>query len=127
MTCNDNQDLPDTAFFVSLENGVWDALVSGDPVADGAMLTDDFLGVYPSGFATRADHMQQLSKGPAMQSYELSDVRLLPVGSGQALLCYRAQYQRFGSDLTETMFITSLWKQCDGRWLNSFSQDTPAA
>ncbi|MFT7597063.1 MAG: hypothetical protein ACI8R4_004407 [Paracoccaceae bacterium] len=72
------------------------------------MLTPGFLGVYPRGFAGRSDHTGQLTDGPVMQSYDLSDARLLVVGSDHALLCYRADFKRAGSDKAEAMFISSL-------------------
>lgn len=118
---------PDLALFITLETRVWQALVAGDPQGDGAMLTPDFLGVYPSGFSDRDDHTGQLANGPIMQSYDLDQARLLTIGDDHALLSYRATYVRAGGDATEVMYISSLWERRDGSWLNSFSQDTPAA
>jgi hypothetical protein len=46
------------------------------------------------------------------------------------LLCYRADYRPAragGPGAASTMYISSLWVERDGRWLNVFSQDTPAA
>jgi len=46
------------------------------------------------------------------------------------MLCYRADYRRLRDGLpgeSETMYISSLWTESDGRWLNVFSQDTPAS
>jgi hypothetical protein len=42
------------------------------------------------------------------------------------MLCYRAEFTRPGSSTDEVMFISSLWVQRDGRWRNTFSQDSPA-
>lgn len=127
MTQKDNPMMPDLAGFVALETGVWQALVAGDAGADGALLTRGFLGVYPSGFANRADHTGQLADGPVMRSYTLDGARLLVIGVDHALLSYRARYVRAGSDTPEVMFISSLWERHGTGWLNSFSQDTPAA
>ena len=118
--------IPEIAHFIALETRVWQALISGDAAADGAMLTREFLGVYPSGFASRSDHTGQLDGGPVMQHYKLSDTRLLAIGPDHALLCYRADFTRAGSDKPEAMFISSLWERHHTGWLNSFSQDTPA-
>lgn len=126
MTSHDTSKLPELAHFVALETRVWDALVNGDATADAALLTADFLGVYPSGFAGRGDHTGQLADGPVMQTYDLSDTRLLPIGPDHALLCYRATYTRPGSSTPEVMYISSLWVRVGSRWMNSFSQDTPA-
>jgi hypothetical protein len=41
------------------------------------------------------------------------------------MLCYRAQFTRPGRSAEEAMFISSLWVERHGRWLNLFSQDSP--
>jgi hypothetical protein len=116
-----------TKFFVDLESGVWDALVTGDADADRELLSDDFVGVYPSGFANRADHTDELADGPSIASYAITDAKLIDVSTDAALLCYRADYRRPSHSTVEVMFISSLWVQREGRWWNTFSQDTPAA
>ena len=113
-------------FFVGLESGVWDALVSGDADADRDLLSNDFVGVYPTGFANRADHTGELADGPSVASYAINDARLIDVSADAALLCYRAAYRRSSHSAEEVMFISSLWVQREGRWWNTFSQDTPA-
>lgn len=128
MMTRDNDDMPDLAAFLALETKVWEALVKGDNDADAALLTPDFLGVYPSGFAGRADHSGQLGNGPVMARYRFDQARLRTIGRDHALLSYRASYRRVGQGAcSEVMFITSLWQRTDAGWLNSFSQDTPAA
>lgn len=114
--------------FVELERGVWDALCRGDADADTRLLSDDFLGVYPSGFATRTEHAGQLANGPTVASYDLHEARLLVVSPDDVMLCYRADWHRIGStdSSAESMYISSLWSRRDGRWLNLFSQDSPA-
>ncbi len=112
---------------LSLETQVWQALVAGDPVADGRILTTGFLGVYPSGFSTKAEHCGQLSDGPVMKSFALSQAKLRVISPIAVLLSYCADYQRTGSANKDLMYITSLWEHGASGWLNSFSQDTPAA
>jgi hypothetical protein len=117
-------------FFVELESQVWDALIRGDADADRALLTSDFLGVYPSGFADRSDHAGELDDGPTVAEYSIIDARLMRVSATAVLLCYRAECRHLragvpGSD--EAMYISSLWTEHDGRWSNAFSQDTPAS
>jgi hypothetical protein len=116
-----------TQFFVDLESGVWDAQVSGDADAERELLSADFVGVYPSGFATRAEHAEQLSDGPITTSYSITDARLIEVSADSVMLCYRADYQPSSSAAAESMYISSLWVERDGRWWNTFSQDSPAA
>ena len=114
--------------FVRLETAVWQALVDGDAAADAALLTDDFLGVYPSGFAGRDDHAGQLADGPTVATFELSEERLLAISDDAVILSYRADSRpAAGSAHPEpaAMYVSSLWCRRDGRWLNVFSQDTP--
>ena len=110
------------------EANVWQALVDGDGDADGRMLSEDFLGVYPSGFADRSDHVRQLIDGPTVTSFELHDAQTLVVSDTAVLLAYRADFRRpsrTGSPTDESMFVSSLWCRRDDCWINVFSQDTP--
>ncbi|OZC84794.1 DUF4440 domain-containing protein [Rhodococcus sp. 06-412-2C] len=113
-------------FFIDLESRVWDALANGDADADLELLSADFVGVYPTGFANRADHANQLADGPSIASYSISEAKLIEVSGNAAMLCYRADYLRPHRSVGEAMFVSSLWFQRDGRWQNEFSQDTPA-
>ena len=115
-------DLP---ALVGLEAAVWEALVGGDAAADAELLADDFVGVYPTGIEPRAGHVEQLAAGPTVQTYELRDARMMAVAGDAALLIYRAVYVRVGAGAAESMYVSSLWCRRDGRWVNTFSQDTP--
>ena len=117
----------DVEFFVGLESRVWEALATGDANADRALLSSDFVGVYATGFADRTAHADQLTGGPTMAESTIRDAQLIEVSDTTAMLCYRADFRRAGSELTETMYISSLWCERDGRWWNTFSQDTPAS
>jgi hypothetical protein len=114
--------------FIRLETEVWRALVEGDAAADARLLADDFLGVYPTGFADRSDHVGQVRDGPTVDEFTLSDERLLVLSDSAVLLAYRADYRRAPSAAEaeiETMYVSSLWCRRDDRWVNVFSQDTP--
>lgn len=116
--------------FVELEIDVWEALVRGDANADAHLLSEDFLGVYPTGFADRSAHAGQLEQGPTVADYALSEARIRVLSSDSVLLSYRADWRRrvpSGSADLETMFVTSVWCHDGDRWQNVFSQDTPAA
>ncbi len=116
--------MPDLDFFVDLEARVWRALAEGDAAADRALLAEEFLGVYCTGFSGRDGHAGQLAGGPTVARYRLSDARLMPLAPGLVLLAYRAEYLRTGSDVPEAMFVSSIWQERAGRWLNLFSQDS---
>lgn len=112
--------------FIDLETQVWNALAEGNPGADSELLAADFLGVYPTGFVCRDDHVGQLVHGPTVTSFALHDAQLLVVSNSSVLLAYRAEFTRPAtSERVETMYVTSLWCARDGRWVNVFSQDSP--
>lgn len=120
--------------FIRLETLVWEALVRGDAAADGRLLTPDFLGVYPTGFAGRGDHVGQLRNGPMVADFRLSEERLLALSNTAVVLAYRADYRRAGQPDSsergpgrEAMYVSSIWCERDGEWVNVFSQDTPAS
>ena len=119
----------DINFFLELETRVWSALAAGDKSADENLLADDFLGVYNSGMAGKAEHAGQLKDGPTVGTYSLSDARIQVLAEGVVLLAYLARWTRAGKDEVneqEAMYITSIWREIDGMWLNVFSQDTQA-
>lgn len=112
---------------LALETRVWQALVDGDAVADAGLLSADFVGVYPTGFGDRAEHVDQLAGGPTVRTFDLSDARLVAVSGAAIMLLYRASYVRVGDGAPrESMYVSSLWCERDGAWRNVFSQDTPA-
>jgi len=117
--------------FVQLELEVWRALVTGDQSLDRSMLSEDFLGVYPSGFSDRAGHVDQLANGPSAADFRLSETRLLVISEDEVMLSYRADWRRpddeSGTAAWEAMYISSLWSRRHGNWINTFSQDTPVA
>src|SRR5262245_28515 len=80
--------------FIRLETEVWHALVNGDAEADARLLAEDFLGVYPTGFADRSDHVGQLAGGPTVDEFTHSEARLVVVSDTAVLLAYRADYRR---------------------------------
>jgi hypothetical protein len=113
--------------FIRLESDVWEALATGNGEADGRLLSDDFLGVYTVGFADRAAHVAQLADGPTVIDYSLSEARLMGLSDDMALLAYRAQFRRTGEVDPQSVLISSIWQERQGRWVNIFSQDTPSA
>jgi len=108
------------------ERSVWSALVSGDQNADQHALHAGFLGVYSDGFASKADHVAQLEHGPTIAEYSLSDFQMRALGTGHALLSYKAEFLRTSAQVSETMYVSSIWQRAGEGWVNIFSQDTPS-
>jgi len=120
---------PDT-FFVAKEKEVWDALKSKNKAADSQLLAEDFVGLYDTGFAVRSDHVKQMDDSYAIRSYTIQDSRVVRVDPKTALLLYKATCEASGDwedFCSRPMYVSSLWVDRNGRWVNLFSQDTPAA
>ncbi len=114
--------------FVALETAVWEALVSGDGAADAAMLSEDFLGVYETGFSDRAEHASMLDNEPIVLEYRIEDARVRKIGDQAVLLSYLGCYTKPANPAREErMYVSSLWEEVNGEWLNTFSQDTNSA
>lgn len=107
------------------ETQVWDALVAGNARADSDLLADDFLGVYPTGFGDKAQHVAQLMNGPTVAEFSIHDVAFRSLSDSVILVAYLASYRRREVASVEEMFVTSIWSKREGRWTNVFSQDTP--
>jgi len=121
---------PDLPEVLDLERQVWEALVRGDSSADSKLLHESFLGVYPSGFAGRDEHVEQLSAGPSVDAFEIHDARLVVLKPDTVLLAYLAVFRRPGTPVAEPsqrMYVSSVWQHFPKGWLNVFSQDTGAA
>jgi hypothetical protein len=115
--------------FIELETRVWDALRRGDAEEDTRLLSEDFLGVYPSGFADRSEHAGQLANGPTVAEFELREARMMVLSDDDVVLSYRADWRRPGADergSRESTYISSVWSRRAGEWVNVFSQDSPA-
>ncbi len=113
------------AEIAKLERAVWEALVAGDPAADDAHLSADFLGVYPSGFSDRDGHIGQLADGPTVAEYRISQDHHMTLGPDQHLYAYHAAYRRPDRLEWEEMLVSSIWRRDGDTWRNIFSQDTP--
>jgi len=120
---------PDLGFFIALERRVWEALATGNVGADTELLDAAFVGIYPDGVASRADHAAQVSSGPSVGRYAIDAARLLRLSPDAMLLSYHASYTRPGDPATtpaHVMYVSSIWARRGPRWVNVFSQDTPA-
>ncbi|MDH3303512.1 MAG: nuclear transport factor 2 family protein [Acidimicrobiia bacterium] len=122
----------DLELALELERRVWRALCTGDRDLDQAMLSEDFLGVYPTGISDRAGHVDQLADGPTVRDFRLSEARLIQLTADEhVLLCYRADWRPPRSPgetepgPVEAMYISSIWSWRADGWINTFSQDTP--
>ena len=113
--------------FEHLESTMWNALVDGDGASADRLLSSDYLGVYTTGFSDRDEYIRALANGPVVASFDISESRLLVVADDSILYSYRADFRTAAGGPVEVMFISSLWCEREGTWVNVFSQDTPGA
>ena len=117
---------PSEAELLAAETAVWEALRAGDQAADHALLAEDFLGVYPTGFVTREDHVAELEDGPTVAAFTILETRTMVTGEDSALIAYRVRFRAPEGAEPITWMVSSLWRRtADGSLVNVFSQDTP--
>jgi ketosteroid isomerase-like protein len=60
--------------------------------------------------------------------YSMDDVRIIPVGNAAGLIVYRItqDWKEGGKKLARQYYVSSLWQNRDGKWLNPFWQETDA-
>jgi hypothetical protein len=111
------------------EKQVWEAIKHKDKAADSKLLADDFVGLYETGFGSKAEHVGQMSASFELLSYDIDQVRWMQISPDAVLLLYRARCQATGvwaSACVKPQYISSLWVKRGTKWLNLFSQDTTA-
>ena len=115
--------------FIELEQAVWQALMDGDAAADARLLSDDFVGVYATGIATKGDHLAQLHNGPSVARYAMFAPKMRVLAESVVALSYLVRWERApiaDDGALESMYVTSIWRLERGAWVNVFSQDTDA-
>ncbi len=99
------------------EKEVYETIKSGDMTAFEMYLADDFVGVSSSGIMDRAKEVEYITD-LKMDSYELSDVKVIEPADGVAMIHYTLnasgmyQNEKFSGEY----FATSTWVEKDGEW-----------
>jgi ketosteroid isomerase-like protein len=109
------------------EKQMLDLSARKDLEAYGRRLPDDALGVYSDGYASKAEVLRAIS-GMSDLHYSMDDVRVIPVGNAAGLIVYRIaqDWKEGGKKLARQYYVSSLWQNRDGKWLNPFWQETDA-
>lgn len=117
---------PTDAELLAAETAVWEALRAGDQEADRALLAPDFLGVYPTGFIGRDDHVAELADGPTVAEFDILATHTMVTGQDCALIAYRVRFSSTAGGEPLEWMVSSIWRrEPDGSLVNTFSQDTP--
>lgn len=116
--------------FVGLERQGWDALVSGR----GAefyewMLTPEALIVVPGMVLDRQQTLASWEGLPPWSEYNLSDERVVPLGTQTALVTCQVSARRSSDQEPYRTRLTSVYVRPgggeDGEWRLAFHQQTP--
>ncbi len=110
-----------------LERASWEALTAGGAQVDAFFrdtLASPFIMLLPGGtvLADR-DSAIRAMQGAPWDTFELSEMQVLPLDDRCAVVAYRASARR-GQQRYEALF-NSTYVNVDGRWLMAVHQQTP--
>ena len=112
---------------IELEQAGWESLCAG--TGDefyGATMTENGLMVLADGSVmTRSDVVAALGKAPPWASYEIDDVRTVPIGDDVAALVYLGTGHRDGDAPSFVGVMTSVYVRSGGQWKLALYQQTP--
>lgn len=117
-----------TKAITAKEKEVYETIKAGDMKTFEMYLTDDFIGVSPSGIFDRAKEVENIT-GLKLDSYELSDVKVIEPADGVAMIAYtlnasgKFQNEKFSGKY----YSTSTWVEKDGEWKAIMHTETEAA
>jgi len=114
---------------VDLERAGWDSLCDGTG-SDfyGKLMTDEALMVLANGeIMTRDDVVTALRDAPPWASYDLDDVRIVPLGADAAALVYVGTGHRDGASAPFVGAMSSVYVRLDGSWRLALYQQTRRA
>ena len=112
---------------IELERAGWASLCDGTgDVFYGRMMTGDGVMVLADGTVmTRDDVVAALGQAPPWGSYEMDDVRVVPLGHDAAALVYVGTGHREGDEPSFVGVMSSVYVRGDGGWKLALYQQTP--
>ena len=83
----------------------------------GATMTEDGVMVLADGTVmTRSDVVAALGRAPAWASYQMDDLRVVPIGEESAALVYLGTGHRVDDAPSFVGVMTSVYVRRDGQW-----------
>jgi hypothetical protein len=112
---------------IELERAGWASLCDGTgDVFYGQTMTSDAVMVLANGSVmTRDEVVAALGQAPPWASYEMADVRVVPIGEDSAALVYVGTGHRDGDDPPFVAVMSSIYVKRDGAWKLALYQQTP--
>jgi hypothetical protein len=114
---------------IELERAGWASLCdgTGDEFYGRTMADDGVMVLANGSVMTRDDVVAALGQAPPWASYEMDDIRLVPLGDESAALVYVGTGRRDGDDPPFVGVMSSVYVKRDGRWKLALYQQTPQA
>jgi hypothetical protein len=119
----------DVAELLRLETAGWESLCDGSG-GDfyGSVMADDGLMVFADGSVLdRAGVVASLADAPAWSAYEITDERLVEMGTDVVAFVYRARAFRASGGPPFDAVMSSVYEWIDDRWRLALYQQTTAA
>jgi hypothetical protein len=114
---------------VAMEKKLWEAWKNKDAKPFRSSLSADALLVGDTGLMNKEATIKEISENDCVvNSYELSDFKLVRLNSDSALLTYKGTQDGTcgGQTLPAAVWATSAFVRRGGRWLNAYHQESPA-
>mgnify|MGYP001294684878 FL=1 len=112
---------------IELERAGWASLCDGTG-ADfyGETMTSDGVMVLANGTVmTRDEVVSALGQAPPWASFEIDDLRVVPISQDSAALIYLGTGHRTGDEPSFTGVMSSVYTRRDSRWKLALYQQTP--
>ena len=112
---------------IELEQAGWASLCdgTGDDFYGTTMTEDGVMVLADGSVMSRADVVAALGKAPSWASYEMDDVRVVPIGADSAALCYLGTGHRDGDAPSFVGVMTSVYVRRNAEWKLAIYQQTP--
>jgi hypothetical protein len=113
---------------IELEHAGWRSLCdgTGDDFYARAMADDGLMVLANGAVMTRDQVVDALGQSPPWASYEMEDVRVLPLGEDAAALVYVGTGRRDGDDPPFVGVMSSVYIRRRGEWKLALYQQTPS-
>jgi hypothetical protein len=115
---------------LALERQVNQLINRRDQTALRSLTADEFLYVDGQGIAGKLDFLSGVSgSGKAdITDFRMEEAKVVELGKEAALIAYglTAKGTRNGKEFLDQGYASSVWVNRGGKWLNVFSQFTPA-
>lgn len=110
-----------------LEHAGWASLCdgTGDEFYGRTMTEDGVMVLADGSVMTRSEVVAALGKASPWASYEMDEIRVVPIGEDAAALVYLGTGRRAGNGPSFVGTMTSVYVRRDGQWKLALYHQTP--